>query len=818
MITINKVKASVKNEMQQNIKAELEQQIQACTTQLQELLSAVEQRIWSEAEIAFTQMIIAICTIAIAQVRLPEQLEKATESRRLDLTTNLGLNQQLEEKTKLLDTVVNSTPDGLYLVDRNRRFIYVNRTILQLLRREEVEVLGKTGEELGILPETMIPHNARLERVFINAEPLTEEINYIHSKTGNKYYANYSLTPIFRDNGQVEKVLVTHRDITELRLTKAALDKSNERFAKAFHGSPIASSISTYPEANFLDVNTSWLRVFGYNREDVIGRTTLELGIWDSLERRAIAVQQLQKSGAIHNLEVRFCTKSGEVRDGLVNMEVIELNGECSILAMLIDITDRKGAEVALKQSEQKYRNLVETCQGIIWTVDLQGRYTFVNQAVRKAYGYGVQEMIGHHFSEFMTSNQAQINQETFVRVLQGVSLFHYESQFIHKDGRLLYLSSNMIALRDDVGKVLGATGTTLDITPFKQTEAALRASQAKLSTILDSAIAVIINLRVFADQDWEYDYFSSGAEIMYGYTPEELIADKNLWLSRVLSEDVEMILKVAFENIFVEHTTHIEYRFRHKNGTVQWNSFTMFSKRDEAANCWVVTKVDTDINERKLVEEKLKVSVQEKEALLKEVHHRVKNNLQVISSLLDFQAQHIKEPRALESFQASQNRVKSIALIHEKLYQSESFAQVNLAEYIHNLTTHLIQTYTLNPDNIALQFRLDEVFCSLDIAVPCGLLINELVSNALKHGLPGNSQGTIWVELHLLAMDSEFNQPQFWIIVGNDGIKLSELPSMSSLESVGFQLIYALIQQLHGKLEFDTSRGTEFKISFLNP
>lgn len=803
--------------MQQNISAELERQLQTCTKQLQELLREVKQRIWSEEEINFIQIITDICAIAIAQIKLPEKLEKLTESRREDVNNNLGLNQQLEEKTSLLHTVVNSTPDGLYLVDRSRRFIYVNQTILQLLRREELDVLGKTGEELGILPETMIAHNARLERVFTKAEPLTEEISYVHSQTGSKHYALYNLTPILKDDGQVEKVLVTHRDITEIKFAEAALHKSNERFAKAFHGNPIASSISTYPEAKFIDVNKSWLQVFGYSREEVIGRTTLELGIWHSLEERADAIQQLQQAGTLHNCEVRFCTKSGEVRDGLVNMEIIELNGEYSILAMLIDITERKRAEVALKESEQKYRNLVEACQGVIWTVDLQGRLTFVNQAVKQVYGYEPQEMIGRHFSEFMTSNQAQISQETFIRVLEGESLFQHEAQFLHKEGRTLNISSNLMALQDDTGKVLGATGTTLDITPFKQTEAALRASQAKLSTILDSAIAVIINFRVFADRNWKYDYFSSGAEIMYGYTPEELINDKNLWLSRVVAEDVERIFKVAFENIFAEQTTQFEYRFRHKDQTIRWHSFTIFAKRNNAEDCWIVTSVDTDINERKMAEERLKISLKEKEALLKEVHHRVKNNLQVISSLLDFQAQHIQEPQALKSFQASQHRVKSIALIHEKLYQSESLDKVNLAEYINSLTSHLIHAYTLNPDNVDLQFQLDEVLCNLDVALPCGLIINELVSNALKHGLPGNTKGKIWVKLKLLDMNSELNRPQFYIMVGNDGIKLSKLPNVGSVESVGFQLIYALIQQLHGQIEIEQSRGTEFKISFLN-
>ncbi|NEQ28531.1 MAG: hypothetical protein F6K28_58080 [Microcoleus sp. SIO2G3] len=135
--------------------------------------------------------------------------------------------------------------------------------------------------------------------------------------------------------------------------------------------------------------------------------------------------------------------------------------------------------------------------------------------------------------------------------------------------------------------------------------------------------------------------------------------------------------------------------------------SMTIFSQRDETADCWVVTTVETDISDRKLVEEQLEASLQEKEVLLKEVHHRVKNNLQVVSSLLDLQSQHIREPQVLEVFQNSQNRVRSMALIHEKLYQSKSLSRVNLADYIESLAMYLIQTYAVDPDRISLQLNL---------------------------------------------------------------------------------------------------------------
>lgn len=768
-------------------KTELEQQIKTYTTQLQAALTKVEQQ---SRQIEIIKQLVQL-------------LHQDVELDHLFETTVDLLSRELAAQCGFLISM-NSVTNNFYLNQTHPQSKDLLATYSSIYNRYQEE-LSKG--------EVIILSSLKNYKTDVLAIPILGKTNLL----GVVILHSFEQQAWSDKEIEFVKIIANHCAIAIFQKQEAALRKGDEKFIKVFHGNPIASSINTYPGAKFIDVNRAWLKVFGYSREEIIGRTTLEVGIWNSLEKRAIAVQQLQEMGVLENWEIRFRNKSGEVRDGLVNMEVIELNGERSILAMLLDITERKCTEVALQQSEQKYRNLVETCQGIIWTVDIPGRFTFVNQAVRQVCGYEPQEMIGHHFSEFMTSNQAEIEQETFVRVLNGESLFQYESQLLHKDGRSVYVSSNIIVLRDDAGKVLGATGTTLDITAFKETEAALIASQAKLSTILDSAITVIINFRVFANQDWEYDYFSSGAETMYGYTPEELISDKNLWLSRVIPEDVETILNTAFQDIFSERTTQIEYRFRHKNETIRWHSFTMFSKRNEATDCWVVTTVDTDISVLKVTEEKLKASLQEKEALLKEVHHRVKNNLQVISSLLDFQAQHIQEPLALAAFQTSQDRVKSIALIHEKLYQSESLAKVNLADYIHSLTTHLVLTYSLNPDNIILQFKLDEVFCSLDIAIPCGLLINELVSNALKHGLPGNSKGKIWVELQFLCLDSEFNRPQFGIIVGNDGIKLSELPNVGSVESVGFQLIYALIQQLHGKLELQTVRGTEFKISFIN-
>jgi two-component sensor histidine kinase len=214
------------------------------------------------------------------------------------------------------------------------------------------------------------------------------------------------------------------------------------------------------------------------------------------------------------------------------------------------------------------------------------------------------------------------------------------------------------------------------------------------------------------------------------------------------------------------------------------------------------------DITQRKLAEASLLASLREKEVLLKEVHHRVKNNLQIISSLLDLQSQRIQERQVQEMFRSSQNRIRSMALIHEELYKSKNFAQVNLTQYISELTTSLLQTYAINPDNIELKLNLDEIYSNLDIAIPCGLILNELISNALKHGLNGGTKGKIWIEL-----ESEGNQIN--LVVGNDEPNSQKFLDFKSKKSLGFQLVEILVKQLEGQMEIEQSQGTVFKISF---
>ncbi len=215
------------------------------------------------------------------------------------------------------------------------------------------------------------------------------------------------------------------------------------------------------------------------------------------------------------------------------------------------------------------------------------------------------------------------------------------------------------------------------------------------------------------------------------------------------------------------------------------------------------------DITRRKRVEKKLTASLKEKEVLLKEIHHRVKNNLQIIYSILNLQSGKIKDKRILNIFKQTQNRIKSMGLIHEKLYQSKDLARLDFAQYIRSLTVHLFHTYKIKANEVNLNTDIGDVFFDIDTTIPCGLIINELVSNSLKHAFPGSRKGEVSVKMH------KDQKGHYTLIVRDTGIGFPRDVDFRKTDTLGMKLVSDLVKQLKGTIELIRIKGTEFKIIF---
>jgi two-component sensor histidine kinase len=213
---------------------------------------------------------------------------------------------------------------------------------------------------------------------------------------------------------------------------------------------------------------------------------------------------------------------------------------------------------------------------------------------------------------------------------------------------------------------------------------------------------------------------------------------------------------------------------------------------------------------ERKKIEEQVKSSLQEKEVLLKEIHHRVKNNLQIISSLLNLQAEKIEEPEAREKYVESIGRIKSMAIIHELLYRSKNLSTIKIRDYFNELTSFISQTYRLK-GNIKVELKFDILKESIDIskAIPCGIILNEILSNAFKYAFPDNRKGKILIEF------TGTGKNRYKLKVSDNGVGISSGINLVNPDTLGLQLISSLVEQLDGKIKVDRKKGTIFTIVF---
>ena len=251
----------------------------------------------------------------------------------------------------------------------------------------------------------------------------------------------------------------------------------------------------------------------------------------------------------------------------------------------------------------------------------------------------------------------------------------------------------------------------------------------------------------------------------------------------------------------------YFEAKLYNIEGSDIWYEIFLNPIFDEDNNVIEVSGIGHNITEKIVADEKIKHSLQEKDILLKEVHHRVKNNLQVISSILNLQSSYIKDQNTINILRESQNRIKSMAFIHESLYQTKDFSSINFSEYITNLTSNLVNTYS--DFEVRLELNVQTVFLNLDLAIPSGLIINELFSNSLKYAFKGtNKENIISIEL---TSEGEILK----LVISDNGVGLPNSIDFRNTESLGLQLVVSLVDQLNGEIQMDNLNGTKYTIIF---
>lgn len=342
------------------------------------------------------------------------------------------------------------------------------------------------------------------------------------------------------------------------------------------------------------------------------------------------------------------------------------------------------------------------------------------------------------------------------------------------------------------------------EIASREKAEAALLTNEEKFRSHFEQINDIVFVLA----PDFTLTSVTPSLERHLGYKPEALIG-RNLRDLPILDPTYASIAVAQAAQILAgEHVPPRTCEFVARDGT-RWIGEVSSSPGFHGHEIISLIAVVRDVTERSRVEERLRVSLTEKEVLLKEIHHRVKNNLQIVSSLLNLQSDSTPSRQTAALIHESQNRIRAMALIHERLYSSEDLTRITMADYLHDLVHHLFGSYRAYARGIRPDLAVSEVCMNIDTAIPCGLIINELVSNALKHAFPDGRQGEVQVRLQAAGANG------YILTVADNGVGLpADLESRDS-RSLGLQLVRSLVQQLDGKLAVERADGAAFTITF---
>jgi PAS domain S-box-containing protein len=464
---------------------------------------------------------------------------------------------------------------------------------------------------------------------------------------------------------------------------------------------------------------------------------------------------------------------------------------------------ERNRAEQELRRREEQWRTYIEEASDLIFTLDTTGTINSVNRVLCAVSGYIEDELLGRNVLDLIAPASQSGAAAALAKILSEEDVPQIEVEALTKDGHRLVLEVRGRMLYEE-GQLAGTFHIARDITERKEAEEALRESENRYRQLFEAESDAVFLIDNETGHILEANWSASA---MYGYSRQELLTKRNVDLSAE-PEDTQRVTRT--EPVIADRVVHIPLRLhRKRDGTVFPVEITgrFFVWQGRSVHIAAIR----DITERKEAEEQLKTSLREKDMLLREIYHRVKNNLQVVSSLLELQSQSIQDPQIHALFQESQSRIRAIALIHEKLYRSTDLANIRAPDYFQDLVDHLLSIYGDTEQPISPILLIDDLVLGIDTAIPCGLIVNELVSNVLKHAFPPDRTHGGTVRIGLQAPDAEL----LVLTISDDGIGLPTDLQLDNLQTLGLQLVDVLVQQLEGTVRVDRRYGTTFTISF---
>lgn len=738
----------------------------------------------------------------------PAELKAMNQRLETEIAKNQETTEALRESEKRFRTAFECAPIGKALVARSGKWLEVNRSLCEIMGYSEKELLALTFQEITYAEDK----NADLEYIeqMLAGKIGTYQIEkrYVH-KLGHLIWVALSFSLVRKQNGEPQYFIAQIQDISIRKKTEAELRQSEKRYRLVVEDQT-ELIVRFIRNGRVVFVNQAYCQYFRVSKEDSLDRADTTPIFPEDKPRVEKLLQTLNRENSVATIEYRVLIDEGIRWMQWVYRAIFYDDSDkfSELQCVGRDISELIAVRESLRESEELFRMILKNSPITVYTQDTELRYTWMyNPFV----GYQFEELVGKLETEVFSAEDAR-RLATIKKKVLNSGVGTREEVALTFNEEIKHYDLTVEPLRNNERVIEGITCIALDISERKEAERDVRHKESIIRSFYSNKASIAMGVCELVGDDLIHVTANQASASFFGLEVQNLPGSsfrKTMNYPEIVDKWIDGCHRSQFKNkpIYFEYIHAAESDSKYISVNISPINYCDRFEKCISSECLRFSYVAEDITEHKLA-----AIFKQKQIRIKEIHHRVKNNLQIICSLLNLQARAIGDRLIVEHLHEIRNRVKSISLIHEKLYQSENITQINLSEYITDLTNSLFRSYLLTGKNIDLSIEITQNFwLDLDTAVPCGLIINELISNALKYAFEDTTRGKVKVRVEV----DPTNHPV--LIIADNGKGLPKNFDIENTKTLGLKLVNNLIDQLRGKLEIDNYRGTQYKITLTN-
>ncbi len=749
---------------------------------------------------------------SLIQERLRDTMaEEMSASLRQEIEQHRRTQEALEQSRRLAKSLIDSSLDMIVAVDHKGQITEFNPAAMIKFGYEAEQVVGQSSRMLYADEEEFKRVQQEMDRYGAYAGEVRNR-----TAEGRVFTSFLAASRVMNEEGVLMGSMGVSRDVTQAKRDREALRESEERYRDLVdNANDMIHSVDG--NAKFLFANNAWKKTLGYTDEQLKQLTLYDL-IVPEADREATQrwFETDGESSGAKAWTTLYRTADGRQLHIEGTSSVRKVNGKIVMARSIFrDVTESRAAAEKLQRHSAKEKALFESSDHMFWTVDRRIALTSFNKGyhdmIVRLHGKApkIQPDPREQKEYFAPMDYHDFWKTKYTQAFAGHKV-HFETDRTDVEGKQVCNEIFLSPVFNVKGEVEEVFGVGIEVTQQRLAEATVREQAAKLEAIFENSADVMI---------WSIDRayqitacnkcFVQNTEALTGHRPRPGDNVRHVYKELVPSHlDAEWVK--FYNDCFAGKQLQREAEINLKDGTTAWLELFMSPIRTDQG-IHEVSCLAHDITQKKRTEQAILENLREKEVLLKEVHHRVKNNLQIISSIFSLQRGHVDgDERSMELLRESQDRIRSMAFIHESLYQNKNFTEVDLAAYIQELCSNLVMSYAVD-DNIRIEPELQQLMLGLDKAIPCGLVLNELISNVFKHAFTVGVKGEL--RIVLTGDDNRIK-----IVLEDNGRGFPPGYDPDRDRGLGTELVEVLMDQLEGELHRSVPKngqGTSYCITF---